>query len=148
MLSKVHFTRKGTTWLERWIAHKKTIKQTIKVESIKWSEQILRLRMGLAGHMQRHKENLSWFVSNYKTISWWKERQKLIQPGNSYLRHKGRFYHKHWESDIYDHAKHQNMLHICEDHFIATGKVPKDWRDIALDRNLWKKLTTYLYTSS
>ena len=87
------------------------------------------------------RKNLGWTVLNYRTIAWWKERQNMIKHGSNKWRHKGRYYHKNWESDIVEETTKESNMYIWEDYYAKNATIPKDWRDIAEGRQLWSKFT-------
>ena len=74
MLSKSQYFLAGPSWSEKWIQHRRKVKQVINAEQIGRSRKTTKFRPGLAGH-QRHPDQLSWHILNYRTITWWRERQ-------------------------------------------------------------------------
>ena len=91
---------KNGTWIDKWILQTRKIKQLIEgTDASYWSNKVTKLRLNLAGHIQRPNK-MAWGVLHYKALSLWRERPTKVRRGSCLWRHPGRYGSRSWELDV------------------------------------------------
>ena len=93
----------------------------------------------MAGHIQRHMENMSWAVINYRDQAWWRARQLNIKSGPSDLRHPARYRIQNWETDLENFWKKRCHKHLVDKFYEDEQYEPQCWGHLALNREVWRR---------